>query len=329
MFHYFSYKENLPAHDANKVVIALEALILQLVNSENNKYMYHLKICLRCAVDLCDAHFEHSNPFVELLEFQLVSSEGIFNNLLCETLGAIGSLQPQSLIPFFPDFLQKLRDLSKLQNPSPAQTQTKVMMCTIIFQTLSIYEWIPEITNTVNKVISTNNLWANYRIARSAGRYGHHKISLSIFSGLTEQVSSEHLHFWLVSLKEMSAAEAELLNIESSKNSLVFGLNQAIIHYNKTVAALKAASTPSNLLQFQAEYARLRTEFLQCLVQLVHSSDSLCTVPPPVSNDWRSCKTNSCWSFVRIFHFRFQGNFRILQLNLGKSGCIFIVIEIM
>ncbi|GLV38008.1 deflated [Carabus blaptoides fortunei] len=277
----YCYKENLPVHDANKVVSALEALILQLVHCDNTRHVYQLKLCLRCAVSLCEAHSAHCTVFVEQLEFHLVNGDGLFNTTLCEALGAISSVQPQTLIPFFPDFLRKLKDLSALASPSASDIQTKVMMCTVMFQTLSIYEWTPEIANAIYTVILRNNLWANYRIARSAARYGHHKISYSIFSGLTEQVSSEHLHFWLVSLKELSEAEAQLLNIAASKNSLVQALNQAIVHYNKAVAALKAASTPTHNLQFQAEYIRLRTEYLQCLVQLVHTSDSLCTVPPP------------------------------------------------
>lgn len=240
IFFIYSYKESLPVNDANKVVNALEALILQIVNSNDPKYTYQLKLCLRCAVDLCKAHKDHCAVFVELLEFQIVSSDGLFNNIICESLEAIGSIEPQSLIAFFPDFLAKLEELNELPNPSVTQTQTKVMMCTIIFQTLSIYDWRPELRHTINKVIARNNLWANYRIARSAARYGHHQVSYNIFNSLTEHVSSEHLHFWLVSLKEMSEAEAQLLNIDDSmKNSLVDHLNEAISHYNKAIAALK------------------------------------------------------------------------------------------
>lgn len=43
----------------------------------------------------------------------------------------------------------------------------------------------------------------------------------------------------------------------------------------------KAASTPSHNLQFQAEYLRIRTEFLQCLIQLIYTCNTLCIVPPP------------------------------------------------
>lgn len=177
--------------------------------------------------------------------------------------------------------MPKLKELSDLSEITDEQSQLKVMICTLIFQTLTIYEATRNINDILNYVIRKNDLWGNYRIARSAARYGHHKIANAIYSGLTEQVSSEHLHFWLVSLKEMTQAEAKLADIGSSKNSLVENLDLAVVHYNKAVAALKAASTPSHNLQFQAEYTRIRTEFLLCLVQVVHTSDSLCTVPPP------------------------------------------------
>lgn len=79
-------------------------------------------------------------------------------------------------------------------------------------------------------------------------RYGHHKVAIGIFSELKEQVSSEHFHFWLVCLKEMSEAEAVLYG--EDPNTLVTRLENAVIHYNKALAALKVTITtifnPSN-----------------------------------------------------------------------------------
>lgn len=74
-------------------------------------------------------------------------------------------------------------------------------------------------------------------LARAAVRYGHHQIGTYIFKQLTEQVSSEHFHFWLACLKEMSEAEALLYSEDS--NTLVTRLDKAVIHYNKAIAALK------------------------------------------------------------------------------------------
>lgn len=133
----------------------------------------------------------------------------------------------------------------------------------------------------IKNLTFNNNLWANYRIARAAVRYGHHKIALHIFNNLTEQVSSEHLHFYLVSLKELCEGEAQLINDGETSKNIVERLDYAIVHYNKALAALKAASTPSHNLQFQSEYMRIRVEFLQSLLQLIHTCNILCIVPPP------------------------------------------------
>lgn len=135
--------------------------------------------------------------------------------------------------------LNLLTALAEVANPTQLQTHTKTMLCTLIFQTLSGYNWNDYTYNTVLNVVDSNNLWANYCIARAAVRYGHHKIAHHIFEGLTEQVSSEHFHFWLVCLKEMSEAESQLYSEESE--TLVTRLDTAIIHYNKAIAALKVS----------------------------------------------------------------------------------------
>lgn len=113
------------------------------------------------------------------------------------------------------------------------------MLCTLVFQSMTDYFWNEETEIAIYSVTENNNLWANYCVARAAVRYGHHKIAYSIFSKLTEQVSSEHFYFWLVCLKEMSESETYLL---SSDDTLVNRLEKAIIHYNKAIAALKVCS---------------------------------------------------------------------------------------
>lgn len=56
-----------------------------------------------------------------------------------------------------------------------------------------------------------------------------------------------------------------------SKVEIVKQLNGAIAHYASACASLKAASTPLRSLQFASEYSKLRCEFLQSIVQLLHS----------------------------------------------------------
>lgn len=56
-----------------------------------------------------------------------------------------------------------------------------------------------------------------------------------------------------------------------TKAEIVEKLNGAIARYASACASLKAASTPLRSLQFPSEYSKLRCEFLQAIVQLLHS----------------------------------------------------------
>ncbi|KAI4458261.1 c1orf73 protein [Holotrichia oblita] len=275
----YCYSENLEVVGADTVIASLEGLILLLtVNDE--KDCLQLRLALKCAVRLCDSKREYCEKFVDLLGSRFGSIDSNSSIIICEALGAIGSLQPDTLLPLTDDILKFLIDLSAIKQPTQQQILTKVMLCTLVFQSLCGYQWNPQILNTIYKSNESNNLWANYRIARAAVRYGHHEIALNIFRGLTEEVSSEHLHFWLLCLREMCEAEAKLTET-GDRVSVIDKLDFAVIHYNRAIAALKAASTPSHNLQFQAEYMRIRAEFLQCLIQLVHTCNILCIVPPP------------------------------------------------
>ncbi|KRT83554.1 hypothetical protein AMK59_3241, partial [Oryctes borbonicus] len=273
------YSENLEVVGADTVIGSLEGLIL-LLTVDDERYCSQLKLALKCAVRLCDSKRQYCEKFVDLLGSRLGSIDSNSSIIICEALGAIGSLQPDTLLPLIDDTLKFLTDLSQLNQPTQQQIITKIMLCTLIFQSLCGHQWNPRVLNVIYKSSESNNLWANYRIARAAVRYGHHEIALNIFSGLTEEVSSEHLHFWLLCLKEMCAAEAKLLE-NGDGVSVIDKLDFAVIHYNRAIAALKAASTPTHNLQFQAEYMRIRAEFLQCLIQLVHTCNTLCIVPPP------------------------------------------------
>lgn len=47
----------------------------------------------------------------------------------------------------------------------------QVMMCTLVFQCVSAAQWHSVGAQAaIEKVVQTTNLWANYRIARSAAR---------------------------------------------------------------------------------------------------------------------------------------------------------------
>ncbi|XP_063222620.1 integrator complex subunit 7 [Bacillus rossius redtenbacheri] len=267
-------KEDTSVDGVSTVVNTLESLFLLVMCDLDKDHIRELKVCLQCAVSLCSMHQDFCPRFVELIGSQLEISSGSYSSLLCEALGAIGGHNSEALHPLLPYILDKLRA------PDTLQLHTKVMLCTLVFQSFAGHEWSIDAKKVIEGVVKNNNLWFNYRIARCAARYGHYGVAAPIFGQLKDRVSSEHLHFWLAALEDMSHGEAELVD-QLKQPMLTQRLCQAIVHYNKAFAALKAASTPSHGLQFQCEYVRLRAEFLQCACQLAYSCNSLCTAPPP------------------------------------------------
>ncbi|CAG9865045.1 unnamed protein product [Phyllotreta striolata] len=274
----YCYRENLETDGEEEVISALETLIL-LLTCIKGKHSVQLKTVLKCAIRLCEAKHQYCEVFVELLGTRIQDIDSDHTLIICEVLGAIGSLKPETLIPLIDTILNLLDALRMVATPTKLQIQMKTMLCTLVFQTLSGYKWSDAAYDGIINVVNGNNLWANYCIARAAMRYGHHKVASYIFTGLTEQVSSEHFHFWLMCLKELSEAESQLC--PQAAAPLINRLDAAIIHYNKAVAALKAASTPQHNLLFQAEYMKIRAEYLQCLLQLIYTCNSLCVVPSP------------------------------------------------
>ncbi|XP_012264224.2 integrator complex subunit 7 [Athalia rosae] len=279
----YCYEEGLVAYNESGIVCCLESLIVLLAVDES--HLRQLKVCLKSTVKLCEANQKHCPLFVDAIGSTLINAnpdggQGQGQTIaLCEALGAIGSLGENALLPLLPDILSKIQQSSHVH--------TKVMLCTLLFQTVAGgYEWNVECLKAVEKVVVNVDGWAKYRIARSAARYGHHGVATKIFKRLKETVASEQLHFWLSGLHLVSSAESHLMEeAEQGEGNKKLGtverLNGAIARYASACASLKAASTPLRSLQFASEYSKLRCEFLQCIIQLLHSCRSLCTAPPP------------------------------------------------
>lgn len=122
----------------------------------------------------------------------------------------------------------------------------QAMLCSLLFQSQVGYEWNAQLSNAVRVATKTGHYWSNYRIARSACRYGHHELSKDIFAVLKDRVSSEHFYFWLNSLEELSKGEAVL----TGKDDLITRLSSSVTHYSKALASLKV------LQLFQADFIR-------------------------------------------------------------------------
>lgn len=65
------------------------------------------------------------------------------------------------------------------------------MICTLIFQAICDFEWDDKTIEIIMLTVNSSNQWVNYRIARSATRYGHNNIADMIFSDMTLQVRVE------------------------------------------------------------------------------------------------------------------------------------------
>ena len=100
---------------------------------------------------------------------------------------------------------------------------------------------------------------------------------------LLAHISIEHLYFWVQGLRDFTLAESQLSGVDGSvpNSTLMERLVSASKLYLQGLSSLKAASSPTRILQFQAEFGRLRAEFLSVCSQLVQACRTLQTAPPP------------------------------------------------
>lgn len=98
------------------MICCLESLIVLL--ALDDRHLRQLKASLRSTVKLCQSQPEHCAVFVDAIGSTLVnaSAENGQNEkqmvVLCEALGAIGSLGQNALLPLLPDILTKLKQIS-------------------------------------------------------------------------------------------------------------------------------------------------------------------------------------------------------------------------
>lgn len=115
-------------------------------------------------------------------------------------------------------------------------------------------------------------------------RYGHHSIAHFILDRLLGHISTEHLYFWIQGLRDFTLAESHLSGAGPDGTTsvpLMERISFASKLYLQGLSSLKAGSNPTRALQFQAEFGRLRIEFLLACSQLVQACRTLQTAPPP------------------------------------------------
>jgi integrator complex subunit 7 len=116
-------------------------------------------------------------------------------------------------------------------------------------------------------------------------RYGHHSIAHKILDRLLGHISTEHLYFWIQGLRDFTLAESHLSCGTGPPDAEAVSLMERLVLASKLylqgLSSLKAATSPTRVLQFQAEFGRLRVEFLSACSQLVQACRTLQTAPPP------------------------------------------------
>ncbi|GFN82837.1 integrator complex subunit 7, partial [Plakobranchus ocellatus] len=106
----------------------------------------------------------------------------------------------------------------------------------------------------------------------------HHKAMTGPIHG---QVVTEHVHYWLLGLQHVCAAEKCLLRVKVDSSNLTACVSDAVELYMKSQATLKAASSPSNPLDFACGYIQLRMRVLQAHHLLLLSCTAFGAKPPP------------------------------------------------
>lgn len=156
--------------------------------------------------------------------------------LMCETLGALCSQfydekserlpidshsmdvdEPMSTLATTPNAIQQLlpRLLQKLEsivknNFVNEQVQLVEILSAVCLQSLLGHFMPKHVLDVFENVLRATNYWTQYRIARSASRYGQHFLAGRIYDRLASIISLEKLHFFLSGLSHISKAECIL-----------------------------------------------------------------------------------------------------------------------
>ncbi|XP_028969068.1 integrator complex subunit 7 [Galendromus occidentalis] len=216
--------------------------LLFLVSSSGPKEA--LSLALRCVLDLCRVDAALCSHFVDVLALFLP------NKAICLTLCAIGA-ERRVLGHLEP----------KIREHLPKQP---LILWTLLLQA-SLENSSAQLEFPLSSLSTELSDWDRYRLARQAAHYGQHRAVRLLVENLENSVSSEHLYFWLIALKNLALGEE----------------TRQTWYFAKAVSSLKAATTPMHSLHFQAEYVRLRMQLISLDQQLLHSSSCLRTCPPP------------------------------------------------
>lgn len=295
----------------------------QLITSclKDDAHINELCQYLKCGVQLSEKNEGMAFDFTKLMGKILTDGQQLHqkqSELICETLAALCShymkdkyqnvakkmnldameIDDSSINPFHELLPSLLKRLENLVHPKydPKSAHFIEILAAVCLQAMMGFHITKEMHDVFMKLIKVLNHWSQYRIARSASRYGHPYIAAKIYIKLTKQVSQEKFYFYLDGLSQMSMAECVLLygrefeeleknftDISSAESemNLIQRLEKSVALYWKAFSTLKAASSHIHSLSFQTEFIWIRASFLEALLSIVVARNTQYFTPPP------------------------------------------------
>lgn len=318
----YCYSEKIPPPQSylNEINSHHEQLIISCL--KDDAHIHELCKYLKCGVQLAEKNEAMAVDFTKLMGKILTEEQTLSqrqSELICETMAALCSHFTKDRCqnisvkvsadamevdtaglgnPFhelLPSLLKRLENLvfPKFQIRDSHYIEILAAVC---LQSMMGFHVTREMHDVFEKVLKVINNWSQYRIARSASRYGQPFIAARIYQRLSKHVSQEKFYFYLSGLTHMSTAECillygnefeelELQLLEEQRNdtqlNLIQRLEKSIAHYWKALATFKAASSHIHALSFQTEYVWLRASFLEALLSIVIARNTQYITPPP------------------------------------------------
>ncbi|XP_060652176.1 integrator complex subunit 7 [Drosophila nasuta] len=237
-------------------------------------------------VGLCE-HFQ-------LRKYAFSTAEGMDDDTAMET-DQPAPLKVNPLLAQLPLILYKLKKVTESETDDQQLRTVEILSALICQTTMGCY--LPQqVVQCFELCIERVNCWTLYRIARTASRYGHHYVAAHIYTKVSQIVISDHMHYFLVALAQISQAECILnygLEYAYMRDNyapreapepllpLMKRLESASNLYQQALASMRACSSPQHPCSFQLEYLKIRAQFLQTLHLAVTVKNAQVIVPPP------------------------------------------------
>jgi len=274
-----------------EAVQAIESLCLLVSggNSYNQQEMYYLKKAFKCLILLCATKPDSTGQFVDILGGMMMSKYEDTNSILAitETLAALGDNNQGVLSLLLNDICNLLMILtqedmscSSIVNDSSQTNRVIVLLLTMLIQTMCGHKWSSHAQQVFRSGTEVLDAWSQYKLARTALRYGEHGVAVQIFSNISNKVHTDLFYNWIHSLELFASAE-QLLSRDESRKSLHERMNVSMKTLHQGLTTLRAASSPNRQLTFQIQFIRCRIRYVESLYQLVSAATSLQTSPPP------------------------------------------------